>query len=290
MVEAVMSIAIRQLVSISTGRVPQDHLANAPFLGACRLWSRYSLRGLVNGFPDQCSGQPICVGWRGAFILPVQNELCRFIGAFCAQHQAVLCHKPIVIGFTAADGVEQDRRRPFCEGFCGADPAGFGDEAVCSVHVGADLVGEAEDPVARRYLDRSQFFCKALIAAAAYDHSAVCRQFVSQFGIKLCQRAAADAAAGKQNDLAGPCKSQRFPRCGLRLAGLKCVMHRDPAGDELVRRDTGILKFFRQRRVRDEESVHITLRHIGAADIVRKTENAGLCLNGQIVSGIPKSL
>lgn len=153
-----MSIAIRQLVSISTGRVPQDHLANAPFLGACRLWSRYSLRGLVNGFPDQCSGQPICVGWRGAFILPVQNELCRFIGAFCAQYQAVLCHKPIVIGFTAADGVEQDRRRPFCEGFCGADPAGFGDEAVCSVHVGADLVGEAEDPAARRYLDRSQFF------------------------------------------------------------------------------------------------------------------------------------
>lgn len=101
---------------------------------------------------------------------------------------------------------------------------------------------------------------KVAVIPTYYDNGIVLRKLIAKLRIKRCQGAASSTSAGEQNDFAVIRQPRRCSCPSFRLAGLKCIMHRD----------TSCLKFFGQRGMRDEEAIHSTLRHIGAASIARR--------------------
>ena len=165
--------------------------------------------------------------------------------------------------------------RPLAAACRGAETTGLGEHQVRCIHIGGDILGEAQDPEIGPVAQLQKALVKLFVVAADDDEHAILRQHFRQAAGQTLDGAAAHASAHEKGHPLVRRDAEGGPAFRTAAGCEEDLTHGDAGGDEPLFGNAAPGEFVCQLFVRDKVAVCLGLGHIGAAGVVRGYQIVG---------------
>ena len=123
------------------------------------------------------------------------DQLCQTVYGIRCLCQLVPGVKLQIPPLAAAHGIDEDHGKALGGGLRGAETTGLGEHQVRCIHIGGDILGEAQDPEIGPVAQLQKALVKLFVVAADDDEHAILRQHFRQAAGQTLDGAAAHASA-----------------------------------------------------------------------------------------------
>ena len=203
------------------------------------------------------------------------DQLCQTVYGIRCLCQLVPGVKLQIPPLAAAHGIDEDHGKALGGGLRGAETTGLGEHQVRCIHIGGDILGEAQDPEIGPVAQLQKALVKLFVVAADDDEHAILRQHFRQAAGQTLDGAAAHASAHEKGHPLVRRDAEGGPAFRTAAGCEEDLTHGDAGGDEPLFGNAAPGEFVCQLFVRDKVAVCLGLGHIGAAGVVRGYQIVG---------------